>query len=659
MKFLNFTYILALVLITQSVSFAQDPTDETTGYYQQQDDELDQLSKVLEIPEVKKIQKQCEDNAFRAATGVAEIGDCIWKVIEDTNNQDLKDKIQAQMDETLAAQDGVSQHESVKVVSLKNENSESMKALEKFYAQKLSKELFGEGSASNSDLSVSKKTQLLDHKKFNKIYENQMTKNILSAVSTYCIEAEMIGNYNFPLLRKDVDKRRDQRKKNMSKLSGAQVTRTNSEGAVETISSLKNSSEKWQSCMVNIQYVCHGGDKQIKDSAGNIVLDAVGEPETVKADTEFQKTFTSSHAKGTAEYKKEKEAFKEDKEYSKMRACEVTNYLKVAKQNLKAIEKINEGYKQLQQAGGYKLEGKDIKNKVITEEITLDNGKLDNITSTTSNEFVNESEFGKETNSDLANLEKCVQKNAQGTYEMVAGAEDFCKKYLNTDHDSVEKIKQEHTLRQKALANKVQKLQNGTEDEIKEFLIDQGRDPETLDDELANIDIDKLKAQITARYSNEKDELIKSLNAKLEAQTSQSEATIDGTIGSSDMNKLEAIHRELSAKTESYAQLIHYNNMVTGLLEIKDDSGNVRRNTASVEREMNSNAFDEKNIDDLKLSDATKQTYVSDSENLADVVSGENISDSSSDSDTETSTTIGVDKLNEEVLNYDVEGITP
>jgi hypothetical protein len=638
MKHLRLIYIFSLLLGLQNIVLAEEATEETSGYYQQQDDELDQLSKLMEIPDIKKVKKVCEtENA-------TDLGTCIWGKVK--KDPALSEKVQALMDETLEEHEGISQHESVKVVSLKNDDSESIKALEKFYAEKLSKELFGESApGSTQDLSKSKTEEIIDHKKFNKIFENQMTKNILSAVSTYCIEADLDHKSGFPVVKPDLKDRQKQRKENIKSLSGPDQDSTDDNGNTIKVSALKKSSSNWQNCMLDIQYVCHGGKKQkINPDDGKFVRRDDG--------TIVTERFSKS-------------GFEDDKEvdvydYSKTRACEVTNYLKIAKQNLKALEKISAGYEELASGSSYGLEGKDINKKVIAKEIVLDKGKLDNITSTTSNEFVNEAGFAGKTNDDLANLEKCIKlkdkvnDSEPDEYEFVGGAQETCKKYLNTDHESVEKIKLEHDLRQRALAAKVEKLKDGSEDEIKQFLIDQGRDEESIEEDLKNVDFEVLREQITNRFAAEKEELIKSLNQKLEKQTSSSAGAIDlnpnGGTGS-DLEKLSKIHEELSAKTESYAQLIHYNNMVTGLLEIKDDKGKSRRNTASVTREMENNAFSEKNIEGLNVED--KQGYISNTENLEEVVAREDISESSSDSESETSTTIGVKKINEEVLNYD------
>ena len=286
--------------------------NQTTGHYQQHNEDVDQLEKLLEISEVKKIQEQCErDNS-------SNISDCIWQGVQ--ADEKVLESVQAKMNETLNnSENDIKQYESVTAISTKKEKSKSMQALEKFYADKISKELFGEPA------SVTGKVKIIDHSNFNKIYESQLTKNILSAVSSFCIEAEMING--FPLIDKSASKRKSRRKKNVLTLSETGVTqKVNEDGSTTDISSAESASSDWQMCMDNAQYVCHDGVKHITRSDGTV--SKVTAKDKLDIDCSSDK---SSDKKKCENYK-----------YTQGRACELTNYLKVAKQNLKAVEKIEE-----------------------------------------------------------------------------------------------------------------------------------------------------------------------------------------------------------------------------------------------------------------------------------------------------------------------------
>jgi hypothetical protein len=625
--------VLFIIFFVSVFSYAED---EETAYYQQHNEDVDQLAKLLEIPEVAKFQKDCEKNE------PSNVSNCIWRKVNE--KPQVLEAVQAKMDETLEDSDtGVSQYESVTAFATKRNQTKSLMALEKFYAEKISKELFGDTTSQGS------KIKLLDHKKFNKIYENQLTKNILTAVSSFCIEAKMENNY--PLLSHSKNGRMGQRKINVKNLSKAQETRsTTVNGTTQDItkSGAEFSSTDWQKCMDNVQYVCHGGEKISKNSDGS-----VSKSTAKKAFGVINKDCAG---------KDKDDTLCKDFAYTKGRACELTNYLKVAKQNLKAVEKISEGYKEIGKIKSYGVQGTDENMKSNTEDVVIDKKKLENITSVTSAEFVNEAGFAKEVSSDLANLEQCVVKDPDSAsgYRIKDGAEEVCKQYLNTDHEERDKMINEHMLRQRSLAAKVEEM-NKTGDnpeDLKKFLKDQGRTDKEIEEQLKNVDIKVLKEQITTRYANEKEELINSLNQKLAETSSEKSGSIDIREGSNDEIKLGKIHAELSAKTESYAQLIHYNNIVTGFLEIQDQDGNSKgRNTASIKKELENSLFNEAG---LKAVGMDETQYENQLEGLGSAIENSDISlsdssDSSSDSEEETSSTIGVDRINKDILNYDIE----
>ncbi|WP_127716153.1 hypothetical protein [Halobacteriovorax sp. HLS] len=627
-------FLLLAPLQISVIANEQPETDtEDIGNYQVHNEEVDQLAKLLEIPEVAKIKESCESSSR------TDISECIWEKVE--ADEAIKNKVQAEMDATLNQVDGINQYESVTPIALKTKQTKSLKALEEFYAKKISKEIFGDDPSANG------KVKILDHSKFNKMYENQITKNILSAVSSYCIDAENIKNY--PLIYKDKKEVEKVRKYNLDALSNTQL-QTDADGNPLTEAEIQ--SKSWSICLKNLQHVCHDEYREIDPVTKKATRGGLLKKELENTDSRIPKM-----PKYT----------KEDIEHSSKRACEVTNYLKVAKQNLKAAGKISEGYEALAKDGSYSVQGTDAKKNTIVEKVILNKEKLENITTTSSNEFAAESGFSKEVSADLAEFEKCLVKTVDPDtgnvkYAFSPGAQETCKKYLNTNKAEVEKLKEEHALRQKSLISKVNKLKNSNnEEDIKEFLIDQGRSEEEIQKQLQTTDIDALKEQITRRYEAEKEQLIESLNDKLDAQTSQKEGVINisDQSGNTDLEKLKKIHSELSAKTENYAQLIHYNNIVTGFLEIKDSDGKVvGRNTSSIQKELGGNAFSEKNIQAISVKN--EAAYTGKAQALDESIQKANINlEGSSSSSEESSTTIGIKKINDDILNYDFDTNTP
>jgi len=642
----KFIFTIFALILTPKILAVEDAQDSApVANFEQHHAEVDKLSKLLEISEVKAVYDKCL--AAQVQTPDIVVSDCLWKgngAIEGIeNNESLVEKIQNKLDETLN-ENGINQYESVTAISLKKENTAAQKALEKFYLKKMSKEIFGEFDASGKP--IGGKHKIIDHTKFNTLYQNQLTKNILTGISSFCIEATLTNNKNdpatpnskiaFPVIKKDTTERRKIRKQNVTSLT------TSAAGATTTAAEL--SSDKWTNCFLNAQYVCHGGERtQMENNNGAKVPQRDSSNKVIKHTAKFYLDVKATCTANDC-------VSEEDFNYTKKRACELTNFLKVTRQNLKTVEKISEGYNQVFAKKGVSLEATDSKMQVNTEQVTLDK-KVDTLTSTTSNEFVNESGFSEAANEDLAELEKCVTKDPTTGKLTFTGDENSCKKFLNTDKEASEKLKAEHALRLRGLSAKVSKLDETTDDtkELEKYLSDQGLSKDAIGDQLANTNIKELKKQIIARYDAEKEQLIKSLNDQIDATTSKEEGKFDfADSNSKDLEKLEKIHKELSSKTESYAQLIHFNNVVSGFLDIEEKGGKKKQNTASIKRELANSAFAQ---DNLEGNETLKTAgYTDQNENLEESLSGVELKD-----DEEQGATLGVDKINTVILKYDTE----
>ena len=619
---------------------AQTITQEAPEYqnYQQSNDQSDQLAKLLEIPEVRAVYDQCNE---LKSTGVElELSECLWNGKQDIvgigSNDTVRDKITSKLSEI--DQEDQKKYESVNVIPLSKKTSEAQKKLEEFYYKRLNQQIFGESSNGKaSDGSY----KIIDHSRFNTIYQNQLTKNVLTAISSFCIEAEIKGSGPnlFPLISKDKKKRDERRKKNIKELSTTQLTLNEGETNEAVVAGVNYQSNNWQNCFMHAQYVCHGGKKNWTN------------PKTDQVEQ-----ITAKQAMGVDSCSKKKTECKTliaDYDYTKTRACELTNYLKTAKQNLKATKAISEGFKELGKGGGTRVvatgENFNPNQNLISSNTGLN---IDEITSVSSNELVNESGFSEGVNNDLADLEKCVVKDAAtGEFVIVPGAEEECKKYLNTDREQVEELKAEYALRLRGLTDKAKEIDLSSEDTkgVEGFLKDQGYTDDSISETIeANTDIKALKAQIIARYENEKLELIKSMNKRIEDRASSNAGTIDITPGSSDIEKLGRIHEELSSKTEQYAQLIHFNNVVSGFLEIGEGE-DARMNTASIQREIANSAFSEKNLEGSSMADA----YANQTENLEKSLEANKIELSEKDKDSGTDVTLDIKQINNELLNYD------
>lgn len=649
-RFIFTLMIFSLSPIILGVEAGEESTPAT--HFEQHNEEVDKLSKLLEIPEVKGIYDQCSK-----IDGV-DMSKCLWQgnatanIVGIQNNEQVMEKIQSSLDDTLKDND-INQYESVTAISLKKETSLAQKSLEDFYLNKMSSEIFGEFDASGKP--VDGKHKIIDHTKFNTIYQNQLTKNILTGISSFCIEAKVVNQ--FPLISSKKSNRDSQRKTNLTSLQGA---------GNGTLTGAEITSSQWKDCFVNAQYLCHGGNKTEmvdnngvkepkRDSAGNVVKNNAKHYlsiTTCSSTSDCDAKSTAAKKKECRDEKKKCDQKQKDYKYTQQRACELTNFLKVTRQNLKTVEKISEGYNQAFSKGGVAIQGTDAKQQSNTEQVSLDK-KVDKLTATTSNEFINESGFSDATTNDLAELEKCIQKDPTTGVITYTGDENACKKFLNTDREASEKLKAEHMLRLKGLSAKVSKLDATSDDtkELESYLSDQGLSNDEIGNQLAATDIKKLKQQIIDRYDAEKEQLIKSLNEQIEDKTSTNNGSLDLAAGaaSRDLQKLEKIHSELSSKTENYAQLIHFNNVVSGFLDIEEKGGKKKRNTASIKRELENSAFSNDNLGKNQILGAAG--YQDQNEKVEESLSGVEISDN----DGEQGATLGVDKINTVILKYDTE----
>ncbi|OUR94112.1 hypothetical protein A9Q84_17530 [Halobacteriovorax marinus] len=641
-----FTALLLCFIPTVLAEPQAQAIDESapTTHFQQHNDEVDKLSKLLEISEVKAIYEQCSKK-----DPAVEMSNCLWNgdgvggtIQGIAANENLMDKIQNKLDETL--NDGnINQYESVTTISLKKETTGAQKKLEDFYLNKMGKEIFGEYDAQGKP--VGGKHKIIDHTKFNTLYQNQLTKNILTGISSFCIEAKVIKK--FPLISQSESKRKTQRITNVTSLKDPVS------GGTNPLTGAEIASENWKNCFVNAQYLCHGGVKISKADDGTVSKKYAKTELGVKtcddpSDCDASSVTDKPKCKRDIKTCKQKN---KDYKYTKTRACELTNFLKVTRQNLKTVEKISAGYDQVFSKGGRGIQGTDSKNQANTQQVVIDK-KIDTMTSVTSNEFINDSGFSDGAKEDLAELEKCIQADQNGNAVAIADA-NACKKFLNTDKEASEKLKAEHAIRLKALTEKVKKIDIETEDtkELESFLQDQGMSDDDIGNQLANVDIVKLKEQIISRYKREKEELIKSLNDEINKTTSTEDGKFDFDKGdaSADLQKLKKIHSELSSKTESYAQLIHFNNVVSGFLDIEDQSGKKTRNTASVKRELANSAFSQDNLGKTgALGDAR---YVDQNETIQESLKNVELTDDGG----EQGATLGVDKINTVILKYDTE----
>ena len=131
------------------------------------------------------------------------------------------------------------------------------------------------------------------------------------------------------------------------------------------------------------------------------------------------------------------------------------------------------------------------------------------------------------------------------------------------------------------------------EEKIQKILIEDGYNEADAKKLASNEDILK---EIKNRYKQKEEALQKSVIDQINKITSKKE----GEVTELDVDTLKGIESELKSKTKDFAKLVHYNNIVSSYLTITSEDEaqgkTTRQNTAMLQRELASNAFNDENL---------------------------------------------------------------
>ena len=323
---------------------------------------------------------------------------------------------------------------------------------------------------------------------------------------------------------------------------------------------------------------------------------------------------------------------------TKGKACQVSQYLKGARQSLGALEKLDEKMDEKRQGEaviGYQMEVcKDVskgkcKNKGEIESYNAGDKEkgIDALTTLTSTEAVEESGM------------KDAQKGLEEEYKKCKDNqdEDTCKKFLATNRTEQEGIIDEYDIRSQAMLAKIQKLKREkSKDGLTQYLKEEGYSEDQIS-EMTNDDakVQKLWTSIEEKYQNARKNLVKSMRKRMEGSTTKKDDQIVFSGSGSDSVAIDTIAAELTDKTDRYADLVHFNNIVSGYLQVGSGS-DAKRNTASLFAEIESASKDRKDA----ASDVRRAANEA------------GISDDRDDENTDPAS-LGIDEINENILNYE------
>jgi hypothetical protein len=333
---------------------------------------------------------------------------------------------------------------------------------------------------------------------------------------------------------------------------------------------------------------------------------------------------------------------------SKSRACAVTNYLKNARQSLLAMTNVKKKWDDYAQNNEKSVvmestacKKKDAKTGECLEkqDVTLvsqrvsgsDNPEVNKLNTLTSQELVDASGFKEEAKAIEDEFKKCFDENGQGD-------DEACKKFLKNDQKEKLKELAEMDIRSRAIEAKLNSP-DFDDEEVKKYLKEQGYTDAQIGDKLQDqAKLDMLKEEIKAKYAAERENLIKNLRDQINSKT------VDGELDRTrDDPTLRKIADEMGNRTKKFAQLVHFNNIVSGYLEIEDETGSKTRNTASLYAEINDSSSDVVSDENQQILDEIRQ--VATDAGVTESDDGE--------SDAGASPSLKVDELNSQILQYE------
>jgi len=562
MVFKTFFFILFSLIIwrdsfsqqtaSPSLNTAQKPSAAGSFLRRKVSEDSDGLfEKMKKHPVLKGRIKTCRDILTGGQDAVhpngQQLSDCVWK----NTHKDERLPVISEEDEKKYYEDlgllkkGVAQKDKKTFVGAegiavdkktKTTEDEGLKALGEFLSKKL-KEQFLKGLTEDDK----KKDILIDHTSFNKLYKTRVSKNIISSISNYCLQATTKGFLQYDPYNKDNEGLiKKLKKENLEKLN--KFTENKNDAFVH-----------WAQCLGQIKHICR--QKENYDP---------------KKDN-WEKSLKSYY-----DNEDDHEKNKRDFDYSSDTACLVNSTIKGLRRILSKVKKIELTYDSLK--GNDK--GKYFKNSGVK---VVSAGDLDEMTSLTSGELENSGI--KEKSEKMADdiKEKCGKNENNKECLKIVNIRNESK-----THEDIALL--EYKTKVESLERKITSL---SEDDIQKYL----EENKYTNIKLSDDELKAIRDEMKDEFKREKEALVKRMNKLIE------ERSVEGEQGQIDFNKktkgiFEHIETGLRNRTKEYTQLLHFNNIVSGFLNITmkedaEETANERvkiSNIQSIDRELKSMA---------------------------------------------------------------------
>lgn len=579
--------LTSLFLLTFSSQNSWAASASSEAYIEKLKEQNPALAKSLELDGVKTVYDTCfQSKNQNGVINNSELMTCVWDGVKD--NESLKKEITQIMSDNKSARATASEasdktkieetnignrYEDKSINNKEEKKSKSLLALEETLRKQLREALYGKSDPTKN--TTIKTERIVSDDVFFELYESQLGKNVIAAISNFCLESYSTEGYNFYIENKRVDIR----KSNLTKLQDQ----------------LKDYQATWNSCIGNIKNHCYMPSSiLIQESSSSQELKEV----VIDFNNEFQKTCEQNITNGSIEiFKDVKESCDDIKQMTKTKACEAVDYVEKARISLDATIKIKEKMKELNNSNG---------EKVAEVYSSKNNKKIDEITTLTSNTLAMNAD-GKSSALEAAKEESEEFKKCFDQGQIVD--KEACAQYLDTNSNERSAELVEMKINAEASIAEIEELVKDKEN-VKKLLMQDG-----YSEEIATTlaDNEKIKEEIKNRYKEKELAILKSAQREIESLTT----TKDGEVSDLDNNKLKKIEDNLKNKTMEFAQLVYFNNIVSGFLNVstEDENGNKvdSQNTISAKRELDNSIFTDANREIAsKSQDTFKDQTISD-----------------------------------------------
>jgi hypothetical protein len=520
-----------LMLLISFIAIAEDRFKPVNGGV----NEANVFDSIMSNPQIKAIYDACE---AKHATDAAATATCF-----NLNLSGNKALYESAKEQVLAAKKAKDKSEQFNVGSLQDKKtSPEIKKLEEFLSKRLEASLYEDIKGGNPNF--------VDAGTFFSLYDTQISKNILSATSSYCLDTNSSLNFFIYTDQLELEKVRTE---NISKLGKINIVTKKNEAYLE-----------WASCLQHIEVLCVKEPKDVKS-----VENGVEKTDKVY----YIPPKCPSPDEACAKDPKKKEENEKIISETTRRACEVNNYIKSMRQNLIATKQIQDQMKKWQGAGGVKASAENVtKNSRFQltgnrdKEVPVFQGQkegksFDDLSSVTTAEL-EKSDYNKVSKETNDKKEKCSLSTVENDPE--------CKDvfYNKEELKEAKKNLAEIALNLQIKEDQIRKIDEPDNIKLIEFLKQEGRSQDEIDTIMKGGEskIAEIRSRIISEATNEKQAIIDSY-AKIIKDKDRS-GTSNNSIA--------------STKPSEMKQLIHYNNIVSGYLEIKsEDKDKKQSNTGN------------------------------------------------------------------------------